>query len=170
MDYSYLLDDVCIVYLRWISGAPSITPYYIMPINYTLYAPVDTVVTGQVMAVNLKANDASGKICTQRVVDSNTVGNVTTYFNQSTIFSQYNAWTSPISGGDSSGPVVVPIVIGGVNYPTLATCLFTPSGGPSYADNPTLINAAMNTIATTYADATVYALQIVPLGTFPTYP
>jgi len=171
VDVSNLGSDLTVVYLRWISGASSINPYYVLPTNFASYIPSD-VLTGDALAVNLKANDASGKVCTHRVLNANGNGNYNYIVSSDPFYAPYAVWSSNISGGDSSGPVVYPITVGGVNYPTLITCMFNPASGPSYAQRITEINTAMNALARTYSDLTVYAANTVPtavMNTFSTY-
>jgi hypothetical protein len=157
--------DICVVYLSWNNGQPPITPYYFLPYDYISYIKTGHIVFFS-LACNLMANIGSSNHRVLGAYGGWVTGNIGTH----SIFSTCTNWTSSIISGDSSGPVVYPITIGATHYPTLATALYTPGGGPDYGIDISMITTAMNAMSSAHSDATVYTVQTVPLaGNFTAY-
>jgi hypothetical protein len=76
-----------------------------------------------------------------------------------------DAWYSPIIGGDSGGPVLVPVN----GDPVLLGGYYTTGSLPMASNYLTEIGAAMNALAVAQGDNTPYAVQTVSLAGFNTY-
>lgn len=76
-----------------------------------------------------------------------------------------DAWYSKIIGGDSGGPVLVPVN----GAPVLLGCYYSASGLPMASLYLADIEATMNAMATAQGDATAYSLATASLAGFTAY-
>lgn len=173
--------DIYVGYLD--APVTGITPFKILPSNWGSYLPraqsnatriklpvltktahkPDGTMGDQVSIINLTTLGAPGVNGSQYAIVNSPSGMVPGQPLAT------DAWYSRIIGGDSGGPVFAPIN----GEMTLFCAYHMDYGGPHYAGAKTLIDAAMNELATAAADplAGTYAIQTASLvGLFTTYP
>lgn len=82
----------------------------------------------------------------------------------------YKSWTDGVTlgvrGGDSGGPIMLPIN----GSPVLLSNFYTAGGGPNLVGFSSWIESQMNSLAAVQADATVYSMLRADLSGFTAYP
>jgi len=137
----------------------AITPYSLLPTTYDSYIPAMGSRVGSITsyaavpALNIEGHSGTAKL---RILE--------TYYADGVRPSlAYPTWTSPIIGGDSSGPSILPIVVGGSTKSVLIASMYSASGNGKYYHTISAgIQAAMDSLQSGYS------LTFVNLSAFPT--
>lgn len=155
--------DIWIGYLD--TAVTTISPLKILPASWRNYFPVAftvPVLSKTVHSISTSADQWNINQCHSL----DTLGGYWSAYTLAGSDPATSPWFTPISGGDSGGPVLMLIN----NSLALIGAYYSPTGGPHYGNYISSINAAMNNLAFNNGDDTYYSVGTVDLSKFTYYP